>query len=147
MPKFVFSILFFTLITVRLCSQEKLTWSDFADVKFSHVYSAVYDDIFLKPKFGTIIQSYEGARIRIKGYFLDFSIEEDEFYLLSQNPRASCFFCGGAGPESVVEVVFKQKPAFRMDQIVEVTGVLELNIDDVDHCNYILKEATGRLIQ
>ncbi len=147
MHKIVFLVLFFILNSLGLFSQEKLTWNDLADVKFYNVYSAKYNDIFLKPKFGPIIQSYQGARIRIKGYFLDFSIEEDEFYLISQNPRSSCFFCGGAGPESVVEVVFKQRPKFKMDQIVEITGVLELNVDDVDHCNYILKEATGRLVQ
>lgn len=59
---------------------------------------------------------------------------------------ASCFFCGGAGPETIIEVIFKKKPPFKTDQIVEITGILELNADDVDHCNYILKEATGKLI-
>ncbi|MBQ4822874.1 hypothetical protein [Aquimarina sp. MMG016] len=147
MHKIVFLTLLFICTKFNLFSQEKLTWNDFADVTFSNVYSAVYDDIFLKPKFGPSIKSYQGIRIRIKGYFLDFSIEEDEFYLISKNPRSSCFFCGGAGPESVIEVVFRQKPNFKMDQIVEVTGILELNTDDVDHCNYILKKATGRLVQ
>ncbi len=147
MHKVVFLVLFFTLSSFCMFSQEKLTWDDLADVKFYNVYSAAYDDIFLKPRFGPIIKSYQGTRIRIKGYFLDFSIKEDEFYLISKNPRSSCFFCGGAGPESVVEVVFKQKPKFKMDQVVEITGVLELNVDDVDHCNYILKEAKGKLIQ
>ena len=84
MHKIILLILFFTLTAFNVFSQEKLTWNDFADVTFSQVYNAAYGDIFLKPKFGPIIQSYEGARIRIKGYFLDFSIEEDEFYLLSQ---------------------------------------------------------------
>ncbi|WP_109299383.1 hypothetical protein [Aquimarina sp. AU474] len=147
MHKIAFLVLFFVLTKFNLFSQEKLTWNDLADVKFYNVYSAKYDDIFLKPRFGSAIKSYQGAQIRIKGYFLDFSIEEDEFYLISKNPRASCFFCGGAGPESVVEVVFKQKPRFKTDQVVEITGVLELNIDDVDHCNYILKNAIGKLVE
>ncbi|WP_438425762.1 hypothetical protein [Aquimarina macrocephali] len=146
MHKIVFLILFFIVTKFNLFSQEKLAWHDLADVKFYNVYSAKYDDIFLKPRFGPIIKSYQGAQIRIKGYFLDFSIEEDEFYMVSKNPKSSCFFCGAAGPESIVEVIFKQKPKFKTDQIVEVTGILELNTDDVDHCNYILKEATGRLI-
>ncbi|GAA4278300.1 hypothetical protein [Aquimarina mytili] len=147
MHKIVFFILFLIFTKFSLCSQDKLTWNDFADVKFYNVYSPKYDDIFLKPRFGPIIKSYQGDRIRVKGYFLDFSIDEDEFFLLSKNPRSSCFFCGGAGPESVVEVVFRQKPKFKMDQIVEVTGVLELNADDVDHCNYIIKDAIGKLVQ
>lgn len=146
MGKIVFFALLFILTTSNLFSQEKLAWSVLADVKFSNVYSAAYDDIFLKPHFGPNVKSYQGTRIRIKGYFLDFSVEEDEFYLISKNPRSSCFFCGGAGPESVIEVVFKKKPTFKTDQIVEITGVLELNVDDVDHCNYILRNAIGKLI-
>ncbi|GAA3515168.1 hypothetical protein GCM10022393_31430 [Aquimarina addita] len=147
MHKTVFLFLLLVLIKFNLFSQEKLTWNDLADVKFYNVYSAQYDDIFLKPKFGSTIKSYQGKRIQIKGYFLDFSIEEDEFYLISKNPKSSCFFCGAAGPESVVEVVFKQKPNFKMDQVIEVTGVLELNVEDVDHCNYILKDAVATLVQ
>ncbi len=146
MHKVILAILFL-IISHGTFSQEQLTWKDFADVKFSNVYSPVYDDIFLKPKFGDGIKSYEGRRIRIKGYFLDFSLEDDEFFLLSKNPRASCFFCGGAGPESVLEVMFSKKPNFKTDQVVEITGVLILNLDDVDHCNYIIKDATGKLIQ
>ena len=145
MHKVLFLFITFVWIQSSLFSQEPLTWNDLADVKFHDIYSEKYDDYFLKPTFGAIIKSYEGTRIRIKGYFLDFSSEQ-EFYMVSRNPMSSCFFCGGAGPETIVEVIFKQKPGFKTDQIVEITGVLELNADDVDHCNYILKEATGKLI-
>jgi len=147
MHKIILLIVLFILTTSNICSQEKLTWDDLTDVKFSNVYSAKYGEFFMKPKFGPTVESYQGKRIRIKGYFLDFSIEEDEFYMISKNPRASCFFCGGAGPESVMEIIFKQKPSLKTDQIVEVTGVLELNVDDVDHCNYILKNAIGKLVK
>lgn len=147
MRKIVILILFFICAKSNLFSQEKLTWRDLADVTFSDVYNAAYDDYFLKPTFGSLIETYEGARIRIKGYFLDFSSDKEEFYMVSKNTMSSCFFCGGAGPESIVEVIFKKKPKFKMDQVIEVVGVLELNADDVDHCNYILKEATGKLLQ
>lgn len=147
MHKIAFFILFYLFSNFNLFSQEKLTWNTFADVSFTEVYSAAYGDIFLKPHFGTLITSYQGNRVSIKGYFLDFSSEDDQFYLLSKNPRSSCFFCGGAGPESVIEVVFAKTISFKTDQVVEVTGILELNVDDFDHCNYILREATGRLIK
>ncbi len=140
--------LFMVTISVQsnLFSQHKMTWNDLTDVTFNKVYSAAYDDFFLKPTFGSSVKSYRGVLIRVKGYFLDFSTGEDQFHLLSKNPMSSCFFCGGAGPETIIEVVYKQKPNFKTDQIVEVTGILELNTDDVDHCNYIIKEATSKLI-
>ena len=60
---------------------------------------------------------------------------------------ASCFFCGASGPESVIEINFKSVPPFKTDQIVTITGVLELNKYDVDHFNYILNNAEGQLTE
>ena len=67
-------------------------------------------------------------------------------FLVSQFPMSACFHCGAAGPETVIEIYFKEKPPYKTDQIIEVTGVLELNPDDVSHCNYILRECTAKLI-
>ncbi|MEM7486066.1 MAG: hypothetical protein AAF348_12735 [Bacteroidota bacterium] len=138
-------VLFVTLVSSSTLAQEKLTWEDFADVDFVPEYNAVYDMHFLMPTFGKKITAYKGKQISIQGFFLDIS-GSGEVFLISQNPMASCFFCGAAGPETIIEVNFKEKPPFRTDQIVTVTGILELNRDNVDHCNYILKGATGQLI-
>lgn len=126
-------------------SQSALNWNDFADVEFEPEYNEKYDVHFLMPKFGEKIKTHQGKAVRFRGYFLDIS-GTGEVFLVSSNPMASCFFCGGAGPESIVEVNFKENPPFKTDQIVEVTGILELNRDNVDHCNYILNGATGKLV-
>ncbi|WP_420401856.1 hypothetical protein [Flagellimonas sp.] len=128
-----------------LSAQIQLTWQDFADVDFEPKYNATYDVNFLMPTFGPRIKSFQGQEVKIKGFFLDISGNGDIF-LVSANPMASCFFCGAAGPETIIEVDFKEKPPFRTDQIVEVTGILELNPDNVDRCNYILNRATGQLL-
>ncbi|MEL6975789.1 MAG: hypothetical protein AAGL29_10400 [Bacteroidota bacterium] len=140
-------ICFFLLVFVAVSgmAQAKLTWRDFADIDFESVYNEKYEVYFLKPKFGQKIKTYQGKKISITGFFLDLS-GSGEIFLVSQNPMASCFFCGGAGPETIIEVAFKEKPAFRTDQVVSITGILELNADDVDHCNYILNLASGRLV-
>jgi hypothetical protein len=83
----------------------------------------------------------EGKEVYLKGYMLAIDPEEDIF-ILSRNPFASCFFCGNGGPESIVELKLKPKqPNFQMDQIVTIKGRLKLNRDDIYHCNYILEEA------
>ncbi|WP_250149291.1 hypothetical protein [Flagellimonas sp. 389] len=138
-------VLFVTQVSTFAIAQKKLTWEDFADVNFEPEYNATYDMHFLMPTFGKKITTYRGKQVSIKGYFLDIS-GSGEVFLISQNPMASCFFCGAAGPETIIEVNFKEKPPFRTDQIVTVTGILELNRNNVDHCNYILKAATGQLI-
>lgn len=129
-----------------IVAQTNLSWENFIDVDFSPGFNEVYQDYFLKPTFGEKILPYKGKEVSIQGYFLDIT-GNGEVLLISQNPMVSCFFCGAAGPESVIEVNFKEKPDFKTDQIVLVTGILELNEFDVDHFNYILNEATGQLIQ
>ncbi|PRX57468.1 hypothetical protein [Flagellimonas meridianipacifica] len=140
-------LLFFVLIcfSTSAIAQKQLTWEDFADVNFQAQFNEKYGVHFLMPTFGDKIMSYKGKQVSIKGYFLDIS-GSGEIFLVSQNPMASCFFCGGSGPETIIEVSFKEKPSFKTDQIVVITGLLELNANDVDHCNYILSEATGRLV-
>ncbi len=137
--------MFMAFASVYGTAQQLLTWDDFADVNFEAEFNEKYEVYFLMPTFGKTIKSYSGKKITIKGYFLDISGSGDIF-LVSRNPMASCFFCGAAGPETIIEVNFKEKPPFRTDQIVTVTGLLQLNRDDVDHCNYILKGATGQLV-
>ena len=138
-------VLFVVFVSSFTIAQERLTWADFADVTFEPEYNEKYGVNFLMPTFGEKIKSYKGKQVSIKGYFLDISGSGDIF-LVSQNPLASCFFCGAAGPETIIEVSFKERPTFKTDQIVTVTGVLELNRNNVDHCNYILNGATGKLV-
>ncbi|MEM8927955.1 MAG: hypothetical protein AAGC45_07115 [Bacteroidota bacterium] len=138
--------IFFTLlVTQSSFSQSKLTWDDLADVEFKPEYNEKYDVHFLMPTFGEKIKAYQGKKVKVIGYFLDIS-GTGEVFLISSNPMASCFFCGGAGPESIIEVNFTKIPPFTTDKVVEVTGTLRLNRDDVDHCNYILNGALGELV-
>ncbi len=138
----LFSLVFF--INTYANGQDKLTWFDFADVTFNRVYNQDYDTYFQIPEFGPIIKSYEGKEITIKGYFLDIA-GNGKLTLLSKRPMASCFFCGGSGPETVIELNFKQKPSFKTDQVIEITGTLELNSNDINRTSYIMNDVTGKL--
>ncbi len=145
MRKTFITFLLFILVSSVATAQQQMTWTDFADVEFKPKYNEKYGIEFLMPNFGDVIKGYEGKLISITGYFLDIS-GNGKIFLLSQNPMAACFFCGGAGPETIIEVNFKEKPPYKTDQVVTITGVLKLNEKDVDHCNYILYEATGKLM-
>ena len=145
MRKTFITFLLFILVSSVAIAQQQMTWTDFADVEFKPKYNEKYGIEFLMPTFGETIKEQEGKLISITGYFLDIS-GNGKIFLLSQNPMAACFFCGGAGPETIIEVNFKEKPPYKTDQVVTITGVLKLNEKDVDHCNYILHEATGKLM-
>lgn len=136
----------FILSNLVSFSQIETTWEDLAQVKFIDKYFADYEDYFLYPVFSDAVQELEGKQITIKGYFL--SIDPDEkIYVLSQGPMSACFFCGQGGPETAVELQFTNKPTFKTDNIVAITGTLKLNKDDVEHFNYILTECKGILIE
>lgn len=96
---------------------------------------------FLYPTFGPSVNALQGKEISIRGYMIPVD-ENDNLYVISAKPMAACFFCGGAGPESIIELQFrKKKQRFRIDEVVTVSGKLLLNANDVDHLNYILKDA------
>jgi hypothetical protein len=127
-------------------SQEKITWEYLAKVKFVDKYFPEYEQSFLYPNFSNEIKLLEGKEVSITGYFLNLD-PEGAVYILSKNPMASCFFCGVGGPETAVELNFKEKPPFKTDDIVTVTGIFKLNSDDVNHFNYIILASKAKLAE
>ena len=118
---------------------EKLTWEDLTDVEFKDVYVEELDAYYWKPIFGPSVQVLEGKKFYITGYVIPVDIDED-FYVLSRYPFANCFFCGGAGPETVVDLQFKghSPREYATDERLTFAGELKLNSDDVYQMNYII---------
>ena len=118
---------------------EKLTWEDLTDVEFKDVYVEELDAYYWKPIFGPSVQNLEGKRFHITGYVIPVDLDED-FYVLSRYPYANCFFCGGAGPETVVDLQFNDRPPreYATDERLTFAGELKLNSDDVYQMNYII---------
>ena len=92
---------------------------------------------FLYPTFGPAVKSLEGKEVQIKGYMIPV---DENIYVISSQPMAACFFCGGSGPESIIELQFSNKrQKFKTDEIRTVKGKLRLNPADIEHLNYILE--------
>lgn len=140
-------ITLFILLSCSLCfCQQQITWDDLAKVTYTDKFFPDYDDYFMYPHFSSSVKELEGKQITISGYFLNLDSEE-KIYALSKGPMSACFFCGQAGPETAIELQFKNRPNFKTDNIVSITGVLNLNKDDVEHFNYILIGCKGKLIK
>jgi hypothetical protein len=117
-------------------------WEIFSKVKFTSVFYKEHDAHFLTPRFDAAIRSYEEKEFVLRGYYLPLELEEKNVIILSRHPYSMCFFCGGAGPESVAEIHFAGKmPGFKADQLITVKGILKLNSRDITHLNFILKDA------
>lgn len=136
------------LILIFLCwsvahAQSTDGWMLFDKVKFNPKFFKEYKEHFLVPTFDSKIRSLEGTEVTLRGHYLPMDLENDRVILLSKFPYSQCFFCGGAGPESVAEIVFPTKhPKLKADQIITVVGKLKLNDTDVNHLNFILKDAS-----
>ena len=120
----------------------ELTWQVLSDVEFKDVYLEELDAYYWMPKFGPQVIAAEGKEFYITGYMIPVDVDED-FYVLSRYPFANCFFCGGAGPESVIDLRFpgKSERAYQTDERLTFNGKLRLNADDVYQMNYILDGA------
>ncbi len=124
-------------------AQSPSGWAVFATVKFEAKFLKEYDEYFLVPQFDSKIKAYEGKEITLRGHYMPLDLENENVIVLSKYPYAQCFFCGGAGPESVAEIVFPSKhPKFKADQIITVKGILRLNAKDIEHMNFILQNAS-----
>ena len=120
---------------------EELTWKQLTDVEFKDVYVEELDAYYWKPTFGENVKALAGREVYITGYIIPVDYDEN-FYVLSRYPFANCFFCGGAGPESVVDLRFKnENRMYETDERLTFRGKLELNADDVYQMNYILEGA------
>lgn len=137
-----FAILLIPLLAFTLRAEPlQISWKRLADVQFTRKLNKELSMYFLYPTFGLSVIALQGKDISIRGYMIPVD-ENDNVYVISAKPMAACFFCGGAGPESIMELQFrKKKQRFRTDEVLTVRGKLVLNANDVDHLNYILKDA------
>ena len=121
---------------------EELSWQRLRDVKFRKKWYPLEELVLLYPHFGPSVKALQGKSVAITGYLIPINLESNT-YVLSAFPNSQCFFCGGAGPESVILL----KPAkpfrrFNTDERRRFSGTFRLNADNIYELNYILDGAT-----
>jgi len=93
------------------------------------------------PVFSATLKSWNGKKIKLKGYVIPVSeVGDSDKFMLSSLPFNVCYFCGAAGPETVIEVESTEKIKFS-SKAIWMEGTLQLNDKDPDHHMFILKSA------
>lgn len=129
------------LFSFPIFSQNIISWELLKNVEFDEIWSEEFQAYYMVPKFSSSVKVLDKKEVQIRGFIIPVDIVQD-YYVLSANPYSSCFFCGQAGPESVMEVqLIKKYEGLRMDQVITFKGKLKLNVDDIYQLNYILKDA------
>lgn len=142
MIKKVSIVVFALMLSVNVIGQKKITW-DWIQ-KHVRTEEKFYEDegiFYLGPVFDKELLALEGEEIIITGYVMPLDKEAD-YYCLSANSYARCYFCGGAGQETIMTLNFINKDLdFNLDEFITVKGKLRLNADDFEEMFLILDDA------
>jgi hypothetical protein len=142
--------IFIVLIGIALTSYAvfnpiKITWENLRDVTFKKKWNAEEKMFILEPQFGPKVTALKGKEVSLTGYMIPVDADAN-YYVLSANPYAACFFCGQSGPESVVSIKFKKlTKRYNTDDRVTISGIFNLNADDINELNYVIEKAEQEL--
>ncbi|MDG1041094.1 MAG: hypothetical protein P8H13_02095 [Polaribacter sp.] len=140
-------LLLFVLISKNTFGQQEITWQNVVEIYAKEFRLTEKNPTSVLNANTLSLKDVANKKITIKGYFLDLD-PNGEWYILSKNPFATCFFCGKAGPETVLELLgFKnEKKKFKSDDLVEVTGVFNTIYTPEGKVSFVLEQASLKLI-
>lgn len=118
---------------------EVVTWKMLGEIKYEKKASKDYPEGVMFPVINPTLKAKKGKKISITGFIIPV---DNKTYALSKNVFASCFFCGQAGPETIMGIQFKS-PGMKLktDQYVTLEGNFRYNDSDVNDWIYHIDNA------
>jgi hypothetical protein len=139
MKQFLLGILFAALF-IPAQVQAQNFWQTLAEVGFNSKKDKNGYQVET-PVFSASLKQWNGKKVKLKGYVIPVSeVGDADKFMFSALPFNVCYFCGAAGPETVIEVESTEKIKFSSKPIW-MEGILQLNDKDPDHHMYLLKSA------
>lgn len=118
----------------------RVNWKTLQAISYEKKFYKEINDHMMAPVFTEAIKRLDGKVIEVEGYVVPFD-ETGKTVVLSANPYAACFFCGKAGPASVLTVKLKNtKHKYETDDYHHFKGILRLNYTDVNEFYYVLEQ-------
>lgn len=135
------SLLAIAIGAPKLNAQTESLWKTLAKITYKKEYDEFLGFKIDKPVFSEEIKALNGKEVTVKGFIIPVEgYKSHKEFILSAFPYSMCFFCGGAGPESVMEVTSVEPIEYSAESVV-IKGKLKLNTDDVNKLMYSLSEA------
>jgi hypothetical protein len=123
--------------SANLPAQDSI-WKTLGKITYKKEYDEMLGFKVDVPVFSADVQKLEGKEVTIKGYIIPVEgYKSHKVFIFSAYPYSMCFFCGGAGPETVMEVKAKSTVAFTAEPIT-IKGELHLNSTDINKLMYSL---------
>jgi hypothetical protein len=145
--KLIAILFFFTFLSNSAFSQKKITWQNVVEIYAKEFRLTEKNPTSTINKTTMSLEDIVNKKVKIVGYFLDLD-PDGKWFILSKNPFATCFFCGKAGPETILELLgFKNpKKKFKSDDMVEVTGEFNTIYDLEDKVSFVLENVSIKLV-
>jgi hypothetical protein len=120
-------------------ANDTLTWKLLAQIKYIKKPSKDFPEGVMFPVVNPTLKAKNKKTIVMSGFIIPI---DNKTYALSKNVFASCFFCGQAGPETIMGIKFKN-PGMKLktDQYVTLQGTFRYNDNDVDDWIYHIENA------
>ncbi len=135
-------LIFITIISISNVHSQSDTWKTLSKISYKKEFDELMGFKIDKPVFSDAIKSLNGKEITIKGYIIPVEgYKSHKEFIFSAFPYSMCFFCGGAGPETVMEVRAKEAVKYTAESIV-LKGKLFLNDTDINKLMFKLEGAT-----
>lgn len=116
-------------------------WKTLAKITYKKQYDELMGFKIDVPVFSEPVKAIENKEITVKGYIIPVEgYKSHKEFIFSAFPYNMCFFCGGAGPETVMEVEAADPVEYTAEQIT-LTGTLILNDSDINRLMYLIKDA------
>ena len=116
----------------------EVTWKLLGQIDFVKKKNPHYGEV-MYPMINGTLKALQGKKIKASGFIVPI---DSKSYALSKNVFAQCFFCGNAGPETIMGIKFKgNTPRLKTDTYVTMEGTFRYNADDIDDWIYHIENA------
>jgi len=131
--------------SITLFAQEQKkenTWKTLAKITYKQQYDEIMGFDIDVPVFSQSVKDLEGKVVEVEGYIIPVEgYKQQSNFVFSAYPYNMCFFCGGAGPETVMEVNSEDPKITYTSKPIIIKGTLELNSGDINRLMYTLNDA------
>ncbi len=141
MQRSLLTIALLFVVGFTALAQNQSTWKVLSKVQIEKRFDELLNYEIDFPTFSDEVKALNGKEIVLEGWIIPLDeLRGENYFVLSALPFANCFFCGGAGPETVLEV-FSEKNIKFTEKRIKVKGILNINADDPMKLMYILQKA------
>ena len=141
MQRSLLTIALLFVVGFTALAQNQSTWKVLSKVQIEKRFDELLNYEIDFPTFSDEVKALNGKEIVLEGWIIPLdALRGENYFVFSALPFANCFFCGGAGPETVLEV-FSEKNIKFTEKRIKVKGILNINADDPMKLMYILQKA------